>query len=164
MIKRVSFIISLLVIPTLTYSEAIHFAGKFVCDELSAKSFSVNNEVHNVKLDGEGLHVEMKVEGKSCARSENCRSYLETSFPSIGMTTEYEGVVTLMNKDRNGNQIVNAQYVATDGGIFGTKTVTITYQQSTGNWFMIQTEPFALGTDYPAIRTHFHRCTQVARF
>jgi len=67
-------------------------------------------------------------------------------------------VVSLLNQDAAGNQILNSQFVAEDGGTFGTRTITITYQQATGNIFMISTEPFALGTDYPAIRTHFHQC------
>ena len=136
----------LLIVPSMIHAEEILWRGKFLCDEISAKSFSVNGEISNVKMDGESL--EVIVTDKS----------LSTRFPSLSVKTHYKSIVSLMNKDANGNQILNAQYVAENGGTFGTRTVTMTFQQSTGYWFMISTEPFALGTDFPAVRTHFHQC------
>ena len=131
---------------TRSWSETIKFTGDFFCEEISAKSFSVNGEITNVVMDGEGL--EVNVQG----------DFMTTKYPSFGSETRYENVVSLRHKDGNGNKIINSQFVAKHGGMFGTRTVTITYQESTGNWFMISTEPFALGEEYPAIRTHFHKC------
>ena len=133
-----------------SFAESIVFEGKFFCKELSAKAFKVNGEINNVKLDGEGLDVDVIV--------KDGKNLLTTKFPTLSSKTKYEGVISLLNKDSNGNQILNAQFVAKDGGVFGTKTVTLTYQQATNLYFLISTEPFALGRDYPAIRTHFHQC------
>ena len=58
----------------------------------------------------------------------------------------------------NKNTVINSQYVAKDGGIFGTKTVTIIYQDSINMIFLISTEPFTEGKEYPAVRTYFHNC------
>lgn len=135
-----------LVISPLALGQEIKWEGDFFCEEISAKSFSVNGEIANVKMDGEGLEVIVDKET------------LSTRFPSLSIKTTYKHVVSLLNQDAAGNQILNSQFVAEDGGTFGTRTITITYQQATGNIFMISTEPFALGTDYPAIRTHFHQC------
>jgi hypothetical protein len=129
-----------------TLGETIELKKRFNCKEISAKSFSVHGEITNVVMDGEGLDVNV------------LGSFMTTKYPSLGSKTRFENVVSLRHKDRNGNEIINSQFVAKHGGMFGTKTVTITYQESTGNWFMISTEPFALGKDYPAIRTHFHKC------
>lgn len=155
MLKIFIFITSLSLLPCLAFGEAIFFRAKLMCDELSAKAFSVNREISNVALNGESIIAELKVEEKN----GNKKDFLLTQFPSIGITTRYEGVVSLLNKDAKGNKILNAQFVAPRGGTFGTKTVTITYQESTNLWFMIETEPFALGTDFPSIRTRFHKCT-----
>ena len=143
--KAILFIITL-IFPFSSFSEEIKWEGELFCEELSAKAFSVNNEVSNVSMDGEGLEVIVK------------QDFMTTKYPSLTSKTKYNSVVSLMYKDADGNQILNAQYVAKNGGMFGTKTVTITFQQSTNNWFMIMTEPFALGTDYPAIRTNFYKC------
>ena len=136
----------ILFISPLALGQEIKWEGEFFCEEISAKSFSVNGEIANVKMDGEGLEVIVDKET------------LSTRFPSLSVKTTYKHVVSLLNQDAAGNQILNSQFVAEDGGTFGTRTITITYQQATGNIFMISTEPFALGTDYPAIRTHFHQC------
>ena len=143
------YFIILLLVPSVMQAEEIVWEGKFLCDEISAKSFSVNGEISNVKMDGESLEVIVKEDS------------LSTRFPSLSSKTYYESVISLMHKDAQGNQILNSQFVATDGGMFGTRTVTITYQQATGYWFMISTEPFALGTDFPAVRTHFHQCKPI---
>ena len=135
-----------LVISPLALGQEIKWKGDFFCEEISAKSFSVNGEITNVKMDGEGLEVIVDKET------------LSTRFPSLSIKTTYKHVVSLLNQDATGNQILNSQFVAEDGGTFGTRTITITYQKATGNTFMISTEPFALGADYPAIRTHFHQC------
>ena len=157
MLLRIFSLLSLFAFPNLLLSEPIHFRAKLMCDEISAKSFSVNGEISNVAMDGEGLIAQVEVEEKDGKRS----NYLTTKFPSLGSKTRYEGVINLLNTDAKGNQILKAQFVAKNGGTFGTKTVTITFQQSTGLYFMISTEPFALGTDYPAIRTHFHQCKPI---
>jgi len=143
--KAILFIITL-IFSFSSFGEEIKWEGELFCEELSAKAFSINNEVYNVKMDGEGLEVIVKPD------------FITTRYPSSSTKTRYDSVISLQHKDANGNQILNAQYVAKNGGMFGTKTVTITYQQSTDNWFMIMTEPFALGVDYPAIRTHFYKC------
>lgn len=131
----------------LALGQEIKWEGDFLCEEISAKSFSVNGEIANVKMDGESLEVIVDTEK------------LVTRFPSLSTKTNYKHVVSLLNHDSAGNQILNSQFVAENGGTFGTRTITITYQQATGKTFMISTEPFALGADYPAIRTHFHQCT-----
>ena len=144
-LSKLYFVI-LLLLPSVLHADKISWRGKLLCDEISAKSFSVNGDISSVKMDGESLEVIVDVDK------------MTTRFPSLSTKTHYKNVVSLMHKDANGNQILNSQFVAEDGGMFGTKTVTITHQQATGYWFMISTEPFALGTDFPAIRTHFHQC------
>ena len=129
-----------------SYADQIVWSAKLFCEELSAKAFSVNNEIYNLKMDGEGLEVIVE------------HDFITTRYPSSSTKTRYDSVISLNNKDANGKYILNAQYVAKNGGMFGTKTVTIIYQQSTESLFMISSEPFALGTDYPAIRTNFHKC------
>ena len=143
------YLILLLTVPAITQAEEIVWEGELLCDEISAKSFSVNGEIANVKMDGESLEVIVD------------RDTMTTRFPSLSIKTKYKHVVTLMHNDANGNQILNSQFVAEHGGMFGTRTVTITYQSATGYFFMMSTEPFALGTDFPAIRTHFHQCKRI---
>ena len=133
-------------ISSLALGQEIKWNGHFFCKEISAKSFSVNGEITNVKMDGEGLEVIVDTEK------------LITRFPSLSTKTSYKHIVSLLHHDSARNQILNSQFVAENGGVFGTRTITITYQQATGKTFMISTEPFALGTDDPAIRTHFHQC------
>lgn len=148
MLSKFYFIL-LLIVPSVTQAMEIVWEGELLCNEISAKSFSVNGEISNVKMDGESL--EVIVDGNT----------MTTRFPSLSTKTNYKHVVSLMHKDANGNQILNSQFVAEHGGMFGTRTVTITYQQATGYFFMISTEPFALGTDFPAVRTHFHQCKPI---
>lgn len=143
------YLILLLIVPEIMQAEEIVWEGELLCDEISAKSFSVNGEIANVKMDGESL--EVIVDGDT----------MTSRFLSLSSKTNYKHVVTLMHNDANGNQILNSQFVAEHGGMFGTRTVTFTYQSATGYMFMISTEPFALGTDFPAIRTHFHQCKQM---
>jgi len=139
-------LLSLVFTSTLSFAEKILWEGSLFCEEISAKSFYVNNEVKNVKLDGEGLNVEFD------------KDYLKTSYPSLSLETVYEHVVTLKTADQNNNAVVNSQYVAKHGGIFGTKTVTIILQDSIKMIFLISTEPFTEGNEYPAVRTYFHNC------
>ena len=47
--------------PSLSFPEKILWEGSIFCKEISAKSFYVNNEVKNVKMDGKGLNVEYEV-------------------------------------------------------------------------------------------------------
>ena len=143
------YLLLLLTVPVITQAEEIVWEGELLCDEISAKSFSVNGEIANVKMDGESLEVIVD------------RDTMTTRFPSLSIKTKYKHVVSLMQNDANGNQILNSQFVAEHGGTFGTRTVTITYQSATGYFFMMSTEPFALGTDFPAIRTHFHQCKRI---
>ena len=44
----------------LATDKGILFNGKFFCEEKSAKAFSVNGEISNVKMNGEGYEVEIK--------------------------------------------------------------------------------------------------------
>jgi hypothetical protein len=41
----------------MSYSKKIEFNIDLICREISAKSFSVNGEIGNVKMDGKDLEV-----------------------------------------------------------------------------------------------------------
>ena len=81
MLLRIFSLLSLFAFPNLLLSEPIHFRAKLMCDEISAKSFSVNGEISNVAMDGEGLIAQVEVEEKDGKRSNylTTKSNLTTS-------------------------------------------------------------------------------------
>jgi hypothetical protein len=88
----------------MSYGKKIEFNIDLICREISAKSFSVNGEIGNVKMDGEDL--EVNIHG----------DFMTTRFLGLKSKDKFNNVVSFLHKDKNGKQILNSQFVANDGG------------------------------------------------
>ena len=79
------------------------------CSEVDAKAYYADGAVDHVKLDGEGLNVDIRP------------TYLSTKYPSFGSPTKYEYVSGFYNEVQG---YINMSFVSKYGGTWGTKTVT----------------------------------------
>jgi hypothetical protein len=114
------------------------------CKEIDAKAYYADGAVDHVKLDGEGLNVDIRP------------TYLSTKYPSFGSPTKYDYVSGFFNESQ---KYMNLSFVSKTGGTWGTKTVTFIYDGNKGRFWLIQTEPM-IDRGRPMVRTYYHSCTK----
>ena len=112
------------------------------CAEIDAKAYYADGAVDHVKLDGEGLNVDIRP------------TYLSTKYPSFGSPTKYDYVSGFYNE---ADKYLNIAFINERGGTWGTKTVTFMYGGDIGRLWLIQTEPM-IDNGRPMIRTYYHKC------
>ena len=112
------------------------------CAEIDAKAYYADGAVDHVKLDGEGLNVDIRP------------TYLSTKYPSFGSPTKYDYVSGFYNEE---NGYINMSFVSKYGGTWGTKTVTFMLDNKKRKAWLVQTEPM-IDNGRPMIRTYYHQC------
>ena len=112
------------------------------CAEMDAKAYYADGAVDHVKLDGEGLNVDIRP------------TYLSTKYPSFGSPTKYDYVSGFFNEAK---KYINMTFVNKYGGTWGTKTVTFMLDNEKRRAWLIQTEPM-IDNGRPMIRTYYHQC------
>ena len=89
------------------------------CNEIDAKSYYADGSVENVKLDGEGLQVEVRPD------------HLSTKFKTLSIKTKYKYVSGFL-EEMGGKQNFNLSFTQEYGGTWGTKTVTLMFDGEMG--------------------------------
>ena len=112
------------------------------CAEIDAKAYYADGAVDHVKLDGEGLNVDIRP------------TYLSTKYPSFGSPTNYDYVSGFYNE---ANGYINMSFVSKYGGTWGTKTVTFMLDNKKRKAWLVQTEPM-IDNGRPMISTYYHQC------
>ena len=144
---RTLFIIPLVLMSlVLSKAFAIEYMPKvevdLFCKEIDAKAYYVDGAVDHVKLDGEGLDVDIRP------------TYLTTKYPSFGSPNKFDYVSGFHNEPQ---KYMNLSFVSKYGGTWGTKTVTFMFDGNEGKFWLIQTEPM-IDKGRPMIRTYYHVC------
>ena len=144
---RTLFIIPLVLISLASSKAlAIEYMPKvevdLFCKEIDAKAYYLDGAVDHVKLDGEGLNVEIRP------------TYLTTKYPSFGTPNKFDYISGFHDEAK---KYMNLSFASKHGGTWGTKTVTFMYDGHESKLWLIQTEPM-IDRGRPMIRTYYHAC------